>query len=87
MILTLATVGGNSPVVLSRPAREHRAGADYLGQPRNRAHVREWTSNEFETFAAASGFTIYDARLTRSDERSNGLSTQLLTAYPSNGQA
>lgn len=82
MMLSLATDGGNAPVVLSTPARERRAGADYLGQPRNPAHVREWTSSEFQSFVTSSGFAIRDARLTRSDDQSNGLTTQLVTAYP-----
>lgn len=82
MMLSLSIDGDNAPVVLSTPARERRAGAGYLGQPRNRAHVREWTSSEFQAFLASSGFTIRDARLTRSDDKSNGLTTQLVTAYP-----
>lgn len=82
MMLTLATVGRVAPVVLSTPAREHRAGAHYLGQPRNPAHVREWTSTEFQTFVTASGFNIHDAHLTRSDDHSGGLTTLLATAYP-----
>jgi len=81
MMLTLATTGDNAPVVLSTPARECRAGADCLGQPRNPAHVREWTSSEFQSFVSANGFAIHDAR-TRSDDQSNGLTTQLVTAYP-----
>jgi hypothetical protein len=82
MMVALAIVGNNAPVVLSTPARERRAGAGYLGQPRNPAHVREWTSTEFETFVAASGFSIHDAHLTRSDDYSQGPTTQLVTAYP-----
>jgi hypothetical protein len=82
IMLTLATTGDSAPVVLSTPAREHRSGADYLGQPRNPAHVREWTSGEFQSFVSASGFSIHDACLTRSDDHSNGLTTQLVTAYP-----
>jgi hypothetical protein len=82
MMLTLATTGDSAPVVLSTPARERRAGASYLGQPRNPARVREWTSTEFQSFVSASGFAIHDARLTRSDDQSNGLTTQLITAYP-----
>jgi hypothetical protein len=82
LMWTLATIGNDAPVVLSTPAREHRAGADYLGQPRNPAHVREWTSAEFTAFVAASGFGIRDAHLTRSDDHSGGLTTQLVTAFP-----
>jgi hypothetical protein len=82
MMLTLATTGDRAPVVLSTPARERRAGTNYLGQPRNPAHVREWTSSEFQSFVSASGFAIHNARLTRSDDQSNGLTTQLVTAYP-----
>lgn len=82
MMLALAATGDSAPVVLSTPARERRAGATYLGQPRNPAHVREWTNSEFQSFVRASGFAIHDAHLTRSDNQSNGLTTQLVTAYP-----
>lgn len=82
MMLSLAIAGDDAPVVLSTPARERRAGADYIGPPRNPAHVREWTSEEFAAFVTANGFIIHDAHLTRSDDRSNGLTTQLVTAYP-----
>lgn len=53
-------VGNDGPAVLSTPARKHRAGADYLGQPRNPAHVSEWTSTEFTAFVTANGFSICD---------------------------
>src|SRR5690606_5282573 len=82
LMWTLATIGDNAPVVLSTPAREHRAGAAYHGQPRNPAHVREWTSAEFAAFVTASGFSIHDAHLTRSDDHRGGLTTQLVTAFP-----
>ena len=82
MIVTLAAMGDSAPVVLSTPAREGRAGAAYLGQPRNPAHVREWTSSEFQSFVRGSGFAIHHACLTRSDDLGNGLTTQLVTAYP-----
>lgn len=82
MMLALSATGDSAPVVLSTPARECRVGAAYLGQPRNPAHVREWASSEFQSFVRTSGFAIHDARLTRSDDQSNGLTTQLVTAYP-----
>jgi hypothetical protein len=82
LMWTLAKIGGDAPVVLSTPAREHRTGADYHDQPRNPAHVREWTSDEFTAFVTGSGFSIRDVHLTRSDDRSNGMTTQLVTALP-----
>lgn len=81
LIHALALAGDNV-AVLSTPAREHRAGTEYIGEPRNPAHVREWTSDEFQRFLTASGFIIRDFQLTRSDDRDGGLTTQLVTVAP-----
>ncbi|GHC74149.1 methyltransferase domain-containing protein [Streptomyces violaceochromogenes] len=69
---------GSAAAVLSTPARECRSGYDTPGPPRNPSHVREWASDEFQALLRASGFEIHYAGLTRSDDASNGLSTQLL---------
>ncbi|MER8089528.1 methyltransferase domain-containing protein [Streptomyces sp. NPDC094048] len=69
---------GSAGAVLSTPARECRSGYDAPGPPRNPSHVREWASDEFQAMLRASGFEIHHAGLTRSDDFSNGLSTQLL---------
>lgn len=69
---------GSAEAVLSTPARECRSGYDAPGPPRNPSHVREWASDEFQALLRASGFDIHYADLTRSDDFSNGLSTQLL---------
>ncbi|GAA1934940.1 hypothetical protein GCM10009716_47470 [Streptomyces sodiiphilus] len=69
---------GSTAAVLSTPARECRSGYDAPGPPRNPSHVREWASDEFRALLQASGFDIRYAGLTRSDDASNGLSTQLL---------
>lgn len=69
---------GSAAVVLSTPARECRSGYDAPGPPRNPSHVREWASDEFRALLKASGFEIHYAGLTRSDDFSNGLSTQLI---------
>ncbi|WP_411073616.1 class I SAM-dependent methyltransferase [Streptomyces sp. cmx-4-7] len=69
---------GGAVAVLSTPARECRSGYDTPGPPRNPSHVREWASDEFQALLRASGFEIHYAGLTRSDDASNGLSTQLL---------
>lgn len=69
---------GSAAAVLSTPARERRSGYDAPGPPRNPSHVREWASDEFQALLKASGFEIHYAGLTRSDDASNGLSTQLL---------
>lgn len=69
---------GSAAAVLSTPARECRSGYDAAGPPRNPSHVREWASDEFQALLRASGFEIHHAALTRSDDASNGLSTQLL---------
>ncbi|NUR03781.1 MAG: methyltransferase domain-containing protein [Streptomyces sp.] len=74
---------GSCHIVLSTPAREHRAGADYIGEPRNPAHIREWTSREFAAFLAAQSLEILDHQLTRSDDAGGGLTTQLVTVIPS----
>lgn len=74
---------GHCRVVLSTPARERRAGTDYIGEPRNPAHIREWTSHEFASFLTAQSFDILDHQLTRSDDASGGQTTQLVTAIPS----
>ncbi|WP_112465254.1 methyltransferase domain-containing protein [Streptomyces triticisoli] len=71
-------VEGSAAAVLSTPARECRSGYDAPGPPRNPSHVREWASDEFQALLKASGFEIHYAGLTRSDDASNGLSTQLL---------
>jgi hypothetical protein len=71
-------IEGNGVAVLSTPARECRSGYDAPGPPRNRSHVREWASDEFQALLQASGFKIHKAGLTRSDDASNGLSTQLV---------
>ena len=77
---------GQCPIVLSTPAREHRAGADYIGEPRNPAHIREWTSQEFAAFLTMRSFRILDHQLTRSDDASGGLTTQLVTVVPAGDQ-
>ncbi|MFD4477174.1 class I SAM-dependent methyltransferase [Streptomyces sp. NPDC058471] len=69
---------GSAAAVLSTPARECRSGYDTPGPPRNLSHVREWASDEFRALLEASGFKIHHAGLTRSDDASNGLSTQLV---------
>ncbi|MGW1614921.1 methyltransferase domain-containing protein [Streptomyces sp. NPDC002285] len=69
---------GSAAAVLSTPARECRSGYDTPGPPRNPSHVREWASDEFQALLKASGFEIHYAGLTRSDDASNGMSTQLL---------
>ncbi|MBM7437645.1 bifunctional 2-polyprenyl-6-hydroxyphenol methylase/3-demethylubiquinol 3-O-methyltransferase UbiG [Streptomyces sp. HB132] len=69
---------GSAEAVLSTPARECRSGYDTPGPPRNPSHVREWASDEFQALLRASGFAIRHTGLTRSDDFSNGLSTQLL---------
>ncbi|MFR9725049.1 class I SAM-dependent methyltransferase [Streptomyces sp. MS19] len=69
---------GSGAAVVSTPARERRSGYDAPGPPRNPSHVREWASDEFQALLKASKFTIHYAGLTRSDDLSNGLSTQLL---------
>jgi hypothetical protein len=65
--------------VFSTPAREFRSGYDAPGPPRNPSHVREWACDEFQSLLRASGFEIHYAGLTRSDDASHGLSTQLVT--------
>jgi Methyltransferase domain len=82
LIHRLTVLGRNAPAVLSTPARERRAGADYLGEPRNPAHLREWTGDEFKSFLAASGFAIQDFQYTRSDDHGGGKTTQLVTTVP-----
>ncbi|MFI6062157.1 methyltransferase domain-containing protein [Streptomyces sp. NPDC051286] len=69
---------GSAAAVLSTPARECRSGYDTPGPPRNPSHVREWASDEFQALMKASGFKIRHSGLTRSDDASNGMSTQLL---------
>ncbi|MFJ2626888.1 methyltransferase domain-containing protein [Streptomyces sp. NPDC087532] len=69
---------GSAAAVLSTPARECRSGYDTPGPPRNPSHVREWASDEFQALLEASGFEIHHAGLTRSDDASNGMSTQLV---------
>lgn len=71
-------VAGSAAAVLSTPARECLVGYDVAGPPRNPSHVREWASDEFLALLLASGFEIHYAGLTRSDDASNSLSTQLL---------
>ncbi|MBR7827795.1 class I SAM-dependent methyltransferase [Actinospica sp. MGRD01-02] len=82
LMAAMARAGG-CQIVLSTPAREHRAGAGYIGEPRNPAHIREWTSREFATFLAMQSFEILDHQLTRSDDGGGGLTTQLVTVIPS----
>lgn len=69
---------GSAAAVLSTPAREFRSGYDAPGPPRNPSHVREWASDEFQALLRAVGFEIHYAGLTRSDDVSHGLSTQLV---------
>lgn len=68
---------GAACAVLSTPARDERAGADHLGPPFNTSHVREWTRGEFRAFVASFPVTIERFELTRSDDGSGGLTTQL----------
>jgi hypothetical protein len=70
---------GCSAAAFSTPAREVRSGYDAPGPPRNPSHVREWACDEFQSLLRASGFEIHYAGLTRSDDTSHGLSTQLVT--------
>ncbi|WP_031230265.1 class I SAM-dependent methyltransferase [Streptomyces niveus] len=69
---------GSPGAAFSTPAREFRSGYETAGPPRNPSHVREWASDEFQALLRASGFEIHYAGLTRSDDVSNGLSTQLV---------
>ncbi|WP_434593158.1 class I SAM-dependent methyltransferase [Streptomyces sp. A5-4] len=69
---------GSRGAVFSTPAREFRSGYETPGPPRNPSHVREWAGDEFQALLRASGFEIHYAGLTRSDDVSNGLSTQLV---------
>lgn len=70
---------GCRTAVFSTPAREFRSGYDTPGPPRNPSHVREWACDEFQALLRHQGFEIHYAGLTRSDDASNGLSTQLVT--------
>lgn len=70
---------GCPTAVFSTPARELRSGYDASGPPRNPSHVREWASDEFQALLRSRGFEIHYAGVTRSDDASNGLSTQLVT--------
>lgn len=69
---------GAACAVLSTPARDLRVGADYIGKPRNRAHVREWTQDEFQAFVGSFPIAIARAELTRSDDGGGGLTTQIV---------
>lgn len=69
---------GAACAVLSTPARDLRVGADYIGMPRNLAHVREWTQEEFQAFVRSFQVRIERTELTRSDDSGGGLTTQLL---------
>lgn len=73
---------GCAAAVFSTPAREFRSGYEAPGPPRNPSHVREWASDEFQALLRSSGFEIHYAGLTRSDDVSNGLSTQLVLVGP-----
>ncbi|MDF9803589.1 hypothetical protein M2436_002136 [Streptomyces sp. HB372] len=73
---------GCAGAVFSTPAREYRSGFETPGPPRNPSHVREWACDEFKALLRASGFEIHYAGLTRSDDVSNGLSTQLVLVGP-----
>ncbi|MEZ0094114.1 class I SAM-dependent methyltransferase [Streptacidiphilus sp. EB129] len=70
---------GCRAAVFSTPAREFRSGYDAPGPPRNTSHVREWACDEFQALLRHHGFEIHYAGLTRSDDASNGMSTQLVT--------
>lgn len=69
---------GAARAVLSTPARDQRAGADHLGPPFNRSHVREWAQDEFRAFLEGFPVEIERFELTRSDDAGGGLSTQLV---------
>jgi hypothetical protein len=77
---------GCAAAVLSTPAREHRSGYHAPGPPRNPSHVREWASDEFQALLRHAGFEVRHARLTRSDDVSHGLSTQLVLVGLGNEQ-
>ncbi|MGH3715561.1 MAG: class I SAM-dependent methyltransferase [Micromonosporaceae bacterium] len=70
--------GGAAVAVLSTPARERRSGYSDPGPPRNPSHVREWASDEFQSLLEFAGFRILHAGLTRSDDISGGMTTQLV---------
>lgn len=69
---------GAACAVLSTPARDLRIGASYIGKPQNRAHVREWTQEEFQAFVRSFPISVDRADLTRSDDGGGGLTTQLV---------
>ena len=69
---------GSPGAVFSTPAREFRSGYETPGPPRNPSHVREWAGDDFQALLRACGFEIHYAGLTRSDDVSDGLSTQLV---------
>ena len=68
-------------VVLSTPERHRSGGWADLGPPRNAAHVREWTIDEFASLLACHGFHRGRLQLTRSSNRSPLRDTILATLY------
>ena len=69
---------GAACAVVSTPARDKRAGADHPGPPFNPSHVREWAQDEFRAFVSSFPVLIEQFELTRSDDSSGGLTTQLV---------
>lgn len=58
---------GTQRAWISSPCRTHCPGISKKGPPRNKAHVREWTCEEFGELLAAQGFDIVE--LTHHAER------------------
>lgn len=69
---------GAGCAVISTPARDKRAGTDHPGPPFNPSHVREWTQREFTAFVTSFPVRVERSDLTRSDDSSGGLTTQLV---------
>ena len=65
-------------VALSTPERDLRRGADHMGPPLNRCHVREWTLGELQGFCRAAELDVAWAGLTRAHTRTTDKTTALV---------
>lgn len=70
---------GGDALVLSTPERDLANGPGHLGPPSNRAHVREWNTEELRNFLRAEGLDG-NFGLTRSNDHNDQLLTILAVA-------
>jgi hypothetical protein len=73
---------GAAAIIISTPERDLQHGPHHNGPPQNPHHVREWNGAEFASFLTSEGLKIRHIGLTRGNDQSMAMATQLVIATP-----